>query len=107
MLHHATQNTYIGKPAVAFLMDGDKGAFYDCAFHGFQDTLCDLMGRHYFRRCLVEGGVDFIFGYGQSIYDGCTIVSNMPPSYGQNPGSVTAHGRIDASDPGGFVFKGG
>ncbi|KAI5008720.1 probable pectinesterase 66 [Hordeum vulgare subsp. vulgare] len=94
--------------AVAALVRGDRNAFYDCAFHGFQDTLCDDLGRHYFSRCYIEGGIDFIFGYAQSIYDGCTIVSNMPPSHRHNrPGSITAHGRVHASDPGGFVFKGG
>ncbi|XP_062186770.1 probable pectinesterase 66 [Phragmites australis] len=89
--------------AVAALVGGDKSAFYGCAFHGFQDTLCDFVGRHYFRRCLVEGGVDFIFGYGQSIYEGCVLASNMPP--GPQPGWVTAHARVDAGSPGGLVFK--
>uniref|UniRef100_A0A8R7PB65 pectinesterase n=2 Tax=Triticum urartu TaxID=4572 RepID=A0A8R7PB65_TRIUA len=93
--------------AVAALVRGDRNSFYGCAFHSFQDTLCDDLGRHYFSDCFIEGGIDFIFGYSQSIYDACTIVSNMPPSYGEKPGSVTAHGRVDASAPGGFVFKGG
>ena len=37
--------------AVAALVGGDKSAFYACEFHGFQDTLCDFQGRHYFRGC--------------------------------------------------------
>ncbi|KAF0907326.1 hypothetical protein E2562_015826 [Oryza meyeriana var. granulata] len=93
--------------AVAALVGGDKSAFYDCAFYGFQDTLCDFTGRHYFRPCFVKGGVDFIFGYGQSIYDNCTVESNMPPSMQQKPGWVTAHARLTAGSPGGLVFKGG
>ncbi|XP_073364143.1 probable pectinesterase 66 [Aegilops tauschii subsp. strangulata] len=102
----AFKNTFSGgHPAVAVLIDGDKGAFYDCAFHGFQDTLCDLMGRNYFRRCLVEGGVDFIFGYGQSIYEDCTLMSNMP-AWSQHPGWVTAHGRAGGRNAA-LVFKGG
>ncbi|XP_006658052.3 probable pectinesterase 66 [Oryza brachyantha] len=109
----AFKNTYNArdksKPdqAVAALVGGDRSAFYDCAFHGFQDTLCDFVGRHYFRRCLISGGVDFVFGYGQSIYDGCTLESNMPPSMRRQPGWVTAHARLAAGSPGGFVFKGG
>ncbi|KAK3127898.1 hypothetical protein QOZ80_7AG0579860 [Eleusine coracana subsp. coracana] len=91
--------------AVAALVGGDKNAFYGCAFHGFQDTLCDYQNRHYFRRCVVTGGVDFIFGYGQSIYDRCTVVSTMPP--GPQPGWVTAHARDSAGSPGGLVFRGG
>ncbi|GJN33294.1 hypothetical protein PR202_gb21876 [Eleusine coracana subsp. coracana] len=91
--------------AVAALVGGDKNAFYGCAFHGFQDTLCDYQNRHYFRRCIVTGAVDFIFGYGQSIYDRCTVVSTMPP--GKQPGWVTAHARDGAGSPGGLVFRGG
>ncbi|PAN14311.2 hypothetical protein PAHAL_2G471100 [Panicum hallii] len=71
----------------------------------FKDTLCDFRGRHYFRRCLVRGGVDFVFGYGQSIYEDCVLVSAMPP--GPQPGWLTAHARLDAGSPGGLVFKGG
>ncbi|XP_044964587.1 probable pectinesterase 66 isoform X2 [Hordeum vulgare subsp. vulgare] len=103
----AFKNTFNGGyPAVAMLVDGDKSAFYDCAFHGFQDTLCDLIGRHYFHHCLVVGGVDFIFGYGQSIYEGCTLVSNMPAS-SQQPGWVTAHGGAGGGRNAALVFKGG
>ncbi|KAI5008492.1 hypothetical protein ZWY2020_009540 [Hordeum vulgare] len=102
----AFKNTYKGAlPAIALLIDGDKGAFYDCAFHGYQDTLSDLAGRHYFRHCFVVGAVDFIFGYGKSIYEDCTLMSNMPAS-SQQPGWVTAHGRA-ADRSAAFVFKGG
>ncbi|RLN34379.1 hypothetical protein C2845_PM03G14770 [Panicum miliaceum] len=105
------KNTYKAKDmskenqAVAALVGGDRSAFYGCEFHGFQDTLCDFRGRHYFRRCLVRGGVDFVFGYGQSIYEDCVLVSAMPS--GPQPGWLTAHARLDAGSPGGLVFKGG
>ncbi|URE25412.1 pectinesterase [Musa troglodytarum] len=100
------QNTYNGfanlTPAVAAWILGDKSAFYDCSFIGFQDTLADMLGRHYFKGCYIEGVVDFIFGYGQSIYERCKIstVKSL-----QKPGYVTAQGRNSASDNGGFVFK--
>ncbi|TVU37471.1 hypothetical protein EJB05_10787, partial [Eragrostis curvula] len=93
--------------AVAALVGGDKSAFYGCAFHGFQDTPCDFEGRHYFRRCLVTGAVDFVFGYGQSIYDGCVLASVMPPGPHPQPGWVTAHARDGETSPGGLVFRGG
>ncbi|XP_047064999.1 probable pectinesterase 66 [Lolium rigidum] len=101
------KNTYGGfdRPAVAALVGGDRSAFYDCAFRSYQDTLCDFTGRHHFRRCIIEGAVDFIFGFGRSIYEDCTLLSNMPASSRQ-PGWVTAH----AAEPGsyaGLVFKGG
>ncbi|CAN1291037.1 Probable pectinesterase 49 [Linum perenne] len=49
-------------------ISGDKAAFYNCHFIGFQDTLCDDRGRHLFMDCYVRGTVDFIFGNGQSLY---------------------------------------
>ena len=102
------RNTYGGldNPAVAAVVGGDKSAFYDCAFHGYQDTLCDFTGRHYFRRCLVEGGVDFIFGFGRSVYEDCTLLSNMP-AWSRQPGWVTAHGWAGPDSDAGLVFKGG
>lgn len=57
------------KQAVALLAGGDKAYFHMCGFVGFQDTLCDERGRHYFHSCYIEGAIDFIFGYGQSIYE--------------------------------------
>ena len=43
-------------------------AFYKCGFYGAQDTLFDAIGRHYFKKCYIEGSIDFIFGHGQSFY---------------------------------------
>ncbi|CAA0840001.1 Probable pectinesterase 29, partial [Striga hermonthica] len=54
--------------AVAARIGGDKSAFYRCGFVGLQDTLWDVQGRHYFEQCTIQGGIDFIFGSGQSIY---------------------------------------
>lgn len=54
--------------AVAMRISGDKAAFHNCKFIGFQDTLCDDQGRHLFENCYIEGTVDFIFGNGKSIY---------------------------------------
>lgn len=57
------------KRALAARIYGDKSSFYECGFMGFQDTLWDVSGRHYFKNCYIEGGVDFIWGNGQSIYE--------------------------------------
>ncbi|URD84038.1 pectinesterase [Musa troglodytarum] len=67
------QNTYDGsvniRQALAAAISGDKSSFYNCSFIGFQDTLFDRKGRHYFKDCYIEGVMDFIFGNGQSIYE--------------------------------------
>jgi len=55
-------------PALAARISGDKSAFFNCGFVGFQDTLWDELGRHYFQGCTIEGAGDFIFGDGQSYY---------------------------------------
>ncbi|KAE9589555.1 hypothetical protein Lal_00000110 [Lupinus albus] len=87
-------------PAVAARIYGDKCVFFDCGFIGYQDTLWDVEGRHYFKDCTIEGAIDFIFGYGQSYFENCNL--NAISS-----GYVTAHGRHAKNDRGGFVFKGG
>ena len=56
-------------PAVAARVYGDKTIFRECGFIGFQDTLFDSTGRHYFKDCYIQGEVDFIFGSAQSYYE--------------------------------------
>ncbi|XP_073046196.1 probable pectinesterase 29 [Primulina eburnea] len=90
-------------PAVAGNFQGDKYVFVDCAFIGYQDTLWDVQGRHYFKSCIIEGSIDFIFGSGQSIYEGCVILV-AAGSLGV-PGYITAQGRQRPNDANGFVFK--
>lgn len=53
---------------MALRISGDKAAFFNCRFYGYQDTLCDDKGKHFFRNCYIKGTVDFIFGNGRSIY---------------------------------------
>ncbi|KAL9299927.1 putative pectinesterase 10 [Arabidopsis thaliana] len=94
------------KPAVAAMMLGDKYAIIDSSFDGFQDTLYDDYGRHYYKRCVISGGIDFIFGGAQSIFEGCTLklrVGIYPPN--EVYGTITAQGRDSPTDKGGFVFK--
>ncbi|GMP39948.1 hypothetical protein CsSME_00010594 [Camellia sinensis var. sinensis] len=96
------------KPAVAARIYGDKAAFYDCAFLGFQDTLWDVEGRHYFNSCYIEGAIDFIWGDGQSFFEECRInvTAGLLPSQ-VSAGYITAQGRQSEEDPGGFVFENG
>ncbi|KAK1292751.1 putative pectinesterase 29 [Acorus calamus] len=91
------------KQAVAVLVGGDKAAFYNCAFEGVQDTLYDFQGQHYFKDCNIMGGMDFIFGHGQSVYENCNL-NAIGGRWGRT-GSVTAQGREAATDENGFVFK--
>ncbi|KAI6695834.1 hypothetical protein NL676_023544 [Syzygium grande] len=92
-------------PAVAARISGDKNVFHRCGFYGLQDTLWDDQGRHYFKRCTIQGAVDFIFGSGQSIYENCAI-SVLGRALGPGVlGFITAQGRSNPHDGNGFVFK--
>ncbi|XP_057548796.1 putative pectinesterase 63 [Amaranthus tricolor] len=89
-----------GAQAVALRITGDKAAFYNCRFIGFQDTVCDDRGNHLFKDCYIEGTVDFIFGSARSLYLNCEI--NVLP--GDNYAVITAHGRKNAIERGGYSF---
>ncbi|XP_057493187.1 putative pectinesterase 52 [Actinidia eriantha] len=95
-------------PALAIRIYGDKSAFHECGFIGFQDTVWDVKGRHYFKSCYIEGAVDFIWGGGQSFYEDCTVnvTAGMLPRT-VAAGFITAQGRQSAADPSGFVFERG
>ncbi|XP_011040323.1 PREDICTED: pectinesterase PPME1-like [Populus euphratica] len=85
--------------AVALRIGGDKAAFYNCRLVGFQDTLCDDKGRHFFKDCYIEGTVDFIFGSGKSLYLGTAI--NVLADQGL--AVITAQARNKEDDTG-FSF---
>eukprot|EP01018_Ginkgo_biloba_P020328 Gb_01459 [translate_table: standard] len=94
----------IGAQAVAVAISGDRAAFYRCKFYAYQDTLLDEYGRHYFKQCFIEGSVDFIFGFGQSLYEECEIHSIADKSSGPVTGAITAQGRKSAAEKTGFSF---
>ncbi|KAI4377080.1 hypothetical protein MLD38_014766 [Melastoma candidum] len=89
----------MGKQAVAFRISADTAAFYGCKFLGAQDTLYDQLGRHYYKDCYIEGSVDFIFGNGLSLFDGCQV-----HAIAQLTGALTAQGRKSMLEDTGFSF---
>ncbi|KAJ1277076.1 hypothetical protein BS78_05G266200 [Paspalum vaginatum] len=92
-----------GGQAVALRVFGTKAAFYNCTVDGGQDTLYDHKGLHYFKGCLIRGSVDFIFGFGRSLYEGCRIESVV-----KEVAVLTAQQRtksIDGAIDSGFSFK--
>ncbi|XP_059462129.1 putative pectinesterase 63 [Corylus avellana] len=88
-----------GGQALAIRIAGDKAAFYNCKFKGFQDTVCSDHGNHLFKNCYIEGTVDFIFGSGTSLY--LNTVLNVPGDGGFT--AITAHGELP-SETNGFSF---
>lgn len=83
--------------AVALRVNADLSAFYNCEILGYQDTLYVHSLRQFYRNCLIQGTVDFIFGNAAVVLQECDIQARRP-----NPGQknmVTAHGRIDQDEP--------
>ncbi|KAL2326473.1 hypothetical protein Fmac_025531 [Flemingia macrophylla] len=91
--------------AYAAQIQADKCAFFDCGFLGVQDTLYDVYGHHYYKNCYIQGGVDFIFGNGQSIFEACEIYYSLGKYGAPRQGAVTAQERASSTDTSGFVFK--
>ncbi|XP_010252431.1 PREDICTED: putative pectinesterase 63 [Nelumbo nucifera] len=88
-----------GAQAVAMRISGDMAAFYGCSFIGFQDTLCDDKGRHFFKDCYIEGTVDYIFGNGKSIY-----LNTELHSVSNRTAFITAQARERVDDDSGYSF---
>ncbi|PAN43778.1 hypothetical protein PAHAL_8G262600 [Panicum hallii] len=92
-----------GGQAVALRVFGTKAAFFNCTIDGGQDTLYDHKGLHYFKDCTIRGSVDFIFGFGRSLYEGCRIESVV-----KEVAVLTAQQRtksIEGAIDSGFSFK--
>jgi pectinesterase len=84
--------------AVAVRVDGDRVTFINCRFLGFQDTLYPHgeTSHQYYRNCVIEGTVDFIFGWSTAVFDRCTVVC-------KNNGYITAPSTNEGTAFG-FVF---
>ncbi|CAL9061359.1 pectinesterase [Musa acuminata AAA Group] len=88
--------------AVALRVGADLSAFYDCDILGYQDTLYLHSLRQFFRGCLIQGTVDFIFGNAAAVLQDCDIQVRRPNPNQKN--MVTASGRDDPNEPTGIVI---
>ncbi|MEA9898436.1 pectinesterase family protein [Xanthomonas campestris pv. raphani] len=100
--------------AVAVRVDGDRAAFRNVRFLGYQDTLY-LRGAKlsYFLDCYVEGTVDFVFGAGTALFenvqlhslgDGYLTAASTPQESAR--GFVFRNARITAASGVSRVFLG-
>ncbi|XP_030935929.1 probable pectinesterase 48 [Quercus lobata] len=90
-----------GAQASALRISGDKAAFFNCKIKGYQDTVCDDKGNHFFKDCYIEGTVDFIFGSGTSIYLNTQL---YVLGQGNEASFITAHARDFPSETTGYSF---
>ncbi|HWD18784.1 MAG TPA: pectinesterase family protein [Verrucomicrobiae bacterium] len=82
--------------ALALRVDGDRVTFRHCRFLGWQDTILDNRGRHYYEDCEIAGHVDFIFGGGTAWFEKCRLTC-------LGDGYITAASTPEA-EACGFVF---
>ncbi len=83
--------------ALAIRVDGDRAAFRNCRFLGWQDTILINRGRQYFDNCYIEGHVDFIFGAATAWFEKCHI-------HCLRDGYITA-ASTPQDAPDGYVFS--
>ncbi len=83
--------------ALAIRVDGDRAAFRNCRFLGWQDTILLNRGRQYFENCYICGHVDFIFGAATAWFEKCHINC-------LRDGYVTA-ASTPVDQPYGFIFS--
>ncbi|KAJ0260711.1 Pectinesterase inhibitor domain-containing protein [Hirschfeldia incana] len=96
-----------GHQAVAFRSDSDFSLLENCEFLGNQDTLYAHGLRQFYKKCRIQGNIDFIFGNSASVFQDCEILvapRQVDPEKGEK-NSITAHGRIDPTQSTGFVFS--
>ncbi len=97
-IHFENDAGFSAGQAVAVRADGDRLAFRNCSFTGFQDVLFlnNRNATHFFKNCYIEGTTDFIFGDATAFFEDCEIRSKKN-SY------VTA-AATEKTIPFGFVF---
>ncbi|CAN6196515.1 unnamed protein product [Urochloa humidicola] len=89
--------------AVALLLV--RAVVYRCALRSYQDTLwcAGSSSKQFFRDCTIAGTVDFVFGEAAVVFQDCDIVARLPILVQEN--TITAQGRNNADDAGGFCFQ--
>jgi pectin methylesterase-like acyl-CoA thioesterase len=108
------QNTFgNGSQAVALFMQADESVLRNDNILGNQDTLylgsegCTgttcTPARTYLNKVYVQGNVDFIFGDGAAVFDGCTIQIDENGSL-TGETTVTAQNRAFTNYLSGYVF---
>ena len=112
---------------VALFADGDRFTCEDCTLLSAQDTLFTaplppkealkngFLGptqflprtpqRHTYRRCVIKGDVDFIFGGAAAWFEDCDIVSINAYTDGRIPGGYATAASTPEGQKYGYVFR--
>ncbi|KAL5783582.1 hypothetical protein ACOSP7_008611 [Xanthoceras sorbifolium] len=89
--------------AIAAQVQADCAIFVNCRFEGYQDTLWAATHRQFYKKCLIIGTVDFIFGDAAALFQNCVLQVRKPGDGQHNV--ITASGRIEAHQSTGIVIQ--
>ncbi len=59
--------------AAALALEASYSEFLNCRIYSGQDTLYTKESPLYFKNCVIEGGVDYIFGTSNAVFDSCEL----------------------------------
>ena len=91
--HEATER------AAALALEAPYSEFLNCKIYSGQDTLYTKESPLYFKNCFIEGGIDYIFGSSNAVFDSCELSFK---GYSTNPTS----GYITAAKAGKGIYTG-
>lgn len=80
-----------------------NAAFFRCEIISYQDTLYAHSLRQFYRECIIQGTIDFIFGNAAALFEDCTILARKPLPGQAN--MVTAQGRQDPNQNTGISLQ--
>lgn len=93
--------------ALALHLDGDRATFYHCKIAGYQDTHRTKKGtRSYYKECVIEGAVDYIYAGGTCWFERCTL-NSVAGGYITAPEDITVYTTAENGDKIwlGFIFN--
>ena len=90
--------------AAAMTIEAPYAEFYSCKFYSSQDTLYTGASPAFFRKCVIEGQTDYIFGEGNVVFDFCEL---RWKGYSGNtyPGYITAARQGSSGSYTGYLFN--
>ena len=88
----------------ALAADGGYGEFLNCKFYSSQDTLYTGGSPLYFKKCIIEGQTDYIFGESNAVFDQCELRWKGYSS-GSVGGYITAARASDGSYTGYLMYN--
>ena len=90
--------------AAAMTIEGAYAEFFACKFYSSQDTLYTGASPEFFRKCVIEGQTDFIFGEANVVFDFCELrwKGYSGTSYA---GYITAARQGSTSSYTGYLFN--